>query len=390
MQLVNLSNLPWVGKRMKRNQAIFHYLLQNGAFDSGLYVQPPIVCNLSGKQMWALPHAHLVTETLVGRAPVRVVQPVYTLPFTWRAPVRVLSASLIARSLWAGSSRSRPYALWMNSIDPLSVEIGARLAPAAATRVFDSSDDFVEFEAEGFRRERAAASLARTLKLVDKVLCVNGNVGDKLDHPNKRVFENCTVFENFQSVRPSWSLKPHFPKPAGSKYVGFAGGLNRMRVDMGLLRLLFERLPTCRFIFVGYTNDQSLLAELGRFPNTAFVPEVPYDELPMVIRSFDVAIVPHLDNENTRGNDLLKVLDYFACGVPVVSTRCSNVGRYAGACRIAESHEDFVEAVEGLISARLVHDPEPGLRIARKRDWSAQVPHLVPWVLDGMSGPDPR
>jgi glycosyltransferase involved in cell wall biosynthesis len=380
MLLVNLSNLAWVPKRMKRNQAIFHHLLGTGTFEAGVYVHPPVVRNISTKQDWRLPYPEKVDNIIVGGARVSILQPVFTLPLTWRKPVMDASAAMIARSLNRAVIRDRPYLLWMNSIEPMAAAIAEQLGHNAAIRIFDSSDDLVEFETGGVRRARLEASLARVLKVADRVLCVNEHVMEKLNHPDKRVFHNCTDFDNFQRVRSDWTLPPHFPKPPGTRYIGFVGGLNRVRVDLDLLQLLFERFPQFRFLFVGYTNDPAIRVWLEKFPNAAFVPEVPYDTLPSVIRSFDVAIVPHLDNENTRGNDLLKVLDYFACGVPVVTTRCSNIDKYAGACWIAETHEDFVSRIAQLTDGSLRHDSEPGRQIARERTWQAQVPRLLPWL----------
>ena len=93
-----------------------------------------------------------------------------------------------------------------------------------------------------------------------------------------------------------------------------------------------------------------------------------------------MAIVPHLNNEYTRGNDLLKILDYFACGVPVVSTPSSNAGRYGHALYLAESALAFGNRIERLVSGLQRHNPAPGLAIARERSWENKVPGLVPWI----------
>ena len=388
MLLVNLSNLVWVPKRMKRNQAIFQHLLAQDLFTAGIYVHPPTVRNLGTNPEWRLPYAEGKGGAEAAGKRIDILQPVFTLPFTWRAPVMKFSATIIARSLKRRIGKQR-YALWMNSIEPLSVAIAAKLAPAAEGRIFDSSDDFVEFEPAGPKRAVLQHALARVLRLADGVLAVNEHVCAKLDHHHKRVFQNCTDFDNFQRMQSNQAISPYFPKPEGSRYVGFIGGLNRLRVDLELLEKLFTHLTDCRFLFVGYTNDPAIQTWLSRFPNASFVPEVPYDVLPTVIRSFDVAVVPHLDNENTRGNDLLKMLDYFACGVPVVTTRCSNVEKYAGACHIADGHEDFMSAVKQLIAGTVVHDPEPGIQIARSRTWVRQVQELLPWVMERLERPRP-
>lgn len=257
------------------------------------------------------------------------------------------------------------------------------LASSASHVIFDSSDDFLEYVSPDIR-PRFERMQKQVLSLADRVLCVNDHVSSKLDHRNKLVFRNCTDYDTFQRVSPWYCRPPYFPKLPNKRYIGFIGGLNVPRADIKLLRTLFRRFEDCQFLFVGYTNDPSVLDEIAQFPNAAFVPEVPYDELPNIIRTFDVAIVPHQDNEYTRGNDLLKVLDYFACAVPVVTTDVSGVGRYGHACHVAENHDQFAAAIDKLLRGAISHNPEPGRAIARRNTWRRQVPDLLPWIFAGL------
>jgi len=47
---------------------------------------------------------------------------------------------------------------------------------------------------------------------------------------------------------------------------------------------------------------------------------------------------------------LLKVMDYFACGVPVVSTGVSDVQAYGAAVRVASDPLDFVDRIQELLA----------------------------------------
>lgn len=381
--LLNISNIAWIPKQLKRNQAIFTSLMQSGVFDRGVYVNPPRISQASALGRRA-PQA-VVQDASDTPDGVTVVDVHFSLPFTWKRPVFRWSARRIAAQLFEGVLEERPYVLWMNSLHQMSVALGSVLAGGATRRIFDASDDFTAWE-KGDDRKAIVGNLRTVVELVDTVVCVNQAVADGIRHPSRIVFENCTDFESFQRVPEDFSLPPWIPKPAGTQIIGFTGGLNKGRVDFPLLEALFLRFPNARFLFAGYTNNASVDAFLARFPNVTFAGLVPYDRLPAVIRAFDVAIVPHLDNEYTRGNDLLKVLDYFACGVPVVTTNSSNVGKYAGACKIASSHEEFIGLVGDVLEGRLPHDPEPGRRIAESRTWTHRVPELARQLFPEMAG----
>jgi len=267
--------------------------------------------------------------------------------------------------------KARPYCLWVNNIDAPAYELFKVLAVRARAIVLDMSDDWTTFR--DAQPEARDARISDVMERADLMLAVNGIVKAKFAHKNSIVLGNATDFDNFQRRDASFALHDFLPKQPGSKIVGFIGGLNKERVDESLLDVLIGSLPDVLFVFVGYSNDAALVQKLKSFANVRFQSGVPYTDLPFVISAFDVAIVPHLDNEHTRGNDLLKVLDYLATGVPVVSTNCSGVRqKYGDAVTVADSHGDFVAQVQRHLAERN-HDSSIGKQLARDRDWKNVV-----------------
>ena len=51
----------------------------------------------------------------------------------------------------------------------------------------------------------------------------------------------------------------------------------------------------------------------------------PYDEALGYIKNFDVAIMPHINNELSQNMNPLKLYVYFSLGVPVVTTEVANI-----------------------------------------------------------------
>ena len=99
-------------------------------------------------------------------------------------------------------------------------------------------------------------------------------------------------------------------------------------------------------MFVGSAHlDQSIL-RLDRHPNVHFVGVKPYDEAQRFVEHFDVALIPHLDNEMTRSMNPLKAFVYCAAGVPVVSTPIANLDELADLITVAEGPDGFIDAIE--------------------------------------------
>lgn len=372
MVLINLALMPWTDAMKKRNQAIFtHLLADTTLFEKGLYVNPPLT--LMDHKRW--PKGPRIVNRSAGSKSFISIQPVQPLPFSYQPGIR----DALAYG-WARYLRSRaggPYTLWINNVEGHAFYFAKALLASAARSVLDLSDDFTTFTDDPEQIRNRISELAA---MTDKVLTVNEHVAGSLQHPDKKVFRNGTDYDLFQTRNPAYTNAPYWPKPAGSRYIGFSGGLSRGKTDVALLEKLFLAFPADTFLFVGTVDDPSLQEQIDAYPNAHCVPAVPYPDLPNVIRSFDVAIIPHQLNERTKGNDLLKLMDYLASGVPVVATPCSGLDQYSQLVRLANTHEQFVEAVRDVLSSTTPHDPEPGKNLARSRSWKATVPQLAAWL----------
>jgi glycosyltransferase involved in cell wall biosynthesis len=375
MILVNLAEMPWSNER-RRNAAMFLRLLGRPPFSSGIYVDPPTgssrATNVGGRFRMAKDSFRLVEV----EPRVRQYAPHFFLPFYHRPAVFKATVALFRRVL-ARAIGDEPYCLWINSVESGAHELAMALAERAQRVVVDLSDDWTTF------RDEDPAALAERLRAVlaraDAVIAVNEHVLAKFPHPRARVFHNATDFENFQRRDPTFALDGILPKTPGRKIVGFVGGLHVERVDQPLLLRMIDAMPDVTFVFVGYWNARDLVAQLEARPNVVVRKGVPHRDLPNVIHAFDVAIIPHLINEHTRGNDLLKVLDYMACGIPVVTTDCSNVRKYGQALHVVDTHDEFIATVRRLIDGGR-HDPAPGLAAAQAASWDRTVPELSAWL----------
>src|SRR4029077_12264333 len=99
------------------------------------------------------------------------------------------------------------------------------------------------------------------------------------------------------------------------------------------------------------------ILQLESEPNTHFVGVKPYEETLRFVEHFDVALIPHVDNEMTRSMNPLKAFVYCAAGVPVVSTPVANLGELAGLVTIARDANAFAAAIEAsLRSGRCTRD----------------------------------
>jgi teichuronic acid biosynthesis glycosyltransferase TuaH len=161
--------------------------------------------------------------------------------------------------------------------------------------------------------------------------------------------------------------------------VGFAGNLSK-RVDVGLLDAVASRDRS--LLLIGprqATFDPQTLDALLARPNVEWLPGRPYDALPAYFGGIDVGIVPYTDTAFNRASFPLKILEYLAAGLPVVSTDLPSV-RWLDTdlVRVAEGREAFADAVD----AAIAEASDPHLRsrrqaFAREHDWDERVATLA-------------
>jgi len=95
-------------------------------------------------------------------------------------------------------------------------------------------------------------------------------------------------------------------------------GLIRDWVDIGLLAEVARRRPEWHFVLIGDSTVN--LTPYRRLANMHFLGRKPYGELPAYCRQFDVGLIPFQVNELTYAVNPIKLREYLAAGLPVVST----------------------------------------------------------------------
>ncbi len=132
-----------------------------------------------------------------------------------------------------------------------------------------------------------------------------------------------------------------------------SGHEENLRLLVEPLKELASRGTKLEFRAVGFGKEHPLAKEFAAVPGlrTLFVPFIASERVPQALAEFDVGLVPLVDNPWCRGKYSIKVLEYMACGVPVVASR---VGE----------------------NVHLVEDGKTGFLAASPQEWAEQLSQL--------------
>lgn len=149
--------------------------------------------------------------------------------------------------------------------------------------------------------------------------------------------------------------------------IGFAGTIDS-RIYFAMVQYICEAFPECDVEFWGDIYEE-YPAWLDGYTNLKYKGQVTYDELPSVIQSFDVAILPFYGEYQQRiPNELYQ---YLACGKQVVASNMPNLPK-CDAIYISDSVADAVKNMR--IALGCVRDDaikNKAKEIAKEHDWAA-------------------
>ena len=160
--------------------------------------------------------------------------------------------------------------------------------------------------------------------------------------------------------------------------LGLVGNLEP-KTDAALLERLARERPDCHVVLVGSTHSNPDILRLDEYDNVFFVGVVRYPEVKAWIRRFDVALLPHLDTEQTRAMHPLKLLVYASLGVPTIATGVNNLGVLAPFIDVADDHDAFMEALDRALAGGGTNR-EALARTVEANSWERRVDEIMQLV----------
>jgi glycosyltransferase involved in cell wall biosynthesis len=159
--------------------------------------------------------------------------------------------------------------------------------------------------------------------------------------------------------------------------IGFLGFINSW-VDLELVSATAVEYPNWSFVFIG--PSQVPTSSLPKAKNIHFLGPISYDEVPLYAGHFDVGLIPFKTNTLTKSVNPLKLMEYFAMGLPVVSTPLPEVIKYQDHAMIASNPKSFGAAIR----TALDHDSDEKRRsrqkLAKTHSWKSRSDQLREWI----------
>ena len=247
----------------------------------------------------------------------------------------------------------------------------------AKLKIYYCVDDWLNYP--GLDHTRLAAMEHQLFRTVDAVVATSRNLEQKKRPGCPSLYLPQGVdFDHFHQRLGTDDL---IPKMAAIKkpIVGFFGLISEW-IDLELIIHLSQEFPAVSFVLIG--NSDVPTESLSTCPNIHQMGPVKYDDLPRWARYFDVGLIPFVLNDLTKAVNPLKLLEYYALGLPVLSTRLPDLEDTSGPLFLASDHKEFRKSLQLILASDQDRLSPQAVAVARQHSWQHRLEKLSTFIQD--------
>jgi glycosyltransferase involved in cell wall biosynthesis len=243
----------------------------------------------------------------------------------------------------------------------------------ARRRIFDAVDDWTQHPWMKQWQKRLENNYQVIGEQADIIFTVANELRERFNHqPKVHWIPNGVDFEHWQGGASLPTDLENIPAPI----IGYVGVI-QSRIDIELVKNLAEQNPLKSFVFIGNVYPEFNQDQLAHCGNVYFLGQKTYRELPAYVNHFHACIIPHKVDQFTRSMNPLKLYEYLACGLPVISTPVSGLSLFGDLVRVAGDAEAFGREIDRALSEDSEAHRLARKSIVRNHTWEQRVDQMM-------------
>jgi glycosyltransferase involved in cell wall biosynthesis len=234
--------------------------------------------------------------------------------------------------------------LWINP--HYAAHLAGRMDERAM--IYDVGEDWSAMATLRDLRERIIAQDLMAARKADAIIVCCQHLADlKSEFASKvHVIPNGVDLERYESIYKRALAGHPLTRNWSHPVLGHTGTLHSDRTDVDLVVKVARAFPQGTIALIGPdslnpADRKCLLAE----PNIRLTGPMKNAELPSIMSAFDVCLVPHQVNPFSDSQNPLKLFEYLASGLPIVSTPINGFRDFPELIHLASDAEAFNAAI---------------------------------------------
>jgi len=325
----------------------------------------------------------------------RIVFEYFVLPFDtrWSWDSLGFNQSVALKAIWNAINRYRlrDFILWISdpSQGSLVGELGERLS------VYQCSDDPIHACDREDYRVRIEIAERKLLSKVDLVFATSRVLYEERRMVNEKTYlvPNGVDADRFLRAAKERPIEPVDLRDIPNPRIAFVGNLDD-RLDWVLLQVLADRNPSYSFVFIGNVSRRAssdvrqAIQDLSRRANVYLVGHKRNDQIPSYFVHFAAGMIPYRRTKYLDAVFPLKMFEYLAGLIPVVTTDLESLREYEGLINIARTPDEFSQMLQLSVRDGL-RDRDHIEQFGRENGWDRRVETMEAFIaqeLDGRMG----
>lgn len=244
-------------------------------------------------------------------------------------------------------------------------------------------DEFAEFE--GYDAETIMRLEREQIEKADLVVATSQKL-----HRTKQAIRDDVVYVphgvDYDHFTSAWQEEPALPEDirhlAGPVF-GYFGLLHHW-VDIELLREVAQLRPGYQFVLIGEVKVD--LNGLDCLPNVHVLGRRAYADLPAYCAGFDAAMMLFRQNSMTENVNPIKMQEYLAAGLPIVSTPLPEADGFSPFVIMAKSADAFAAACDRVLVTWMRKDRATISETVRTNGWETRISRIEAALAGSSSG----
>lgn len=371
---------PWEGMWRNRHQLMSIFARYNTVF----YVEPRLPFRKLFKEIWSgnisLKHifGRLFSVTSEG---VNVYHSPIWLPINEKPILKqftnYLWKYLLVRKIKKLTSK-KPI-LWLSR--PHFVALAGLLDEKLL--VYHVVDEYLGYFGHSLNdKEKIKKNEEMLLRKADIVIVVSTNLLESKSKLNSNTFlvPNAVNYKSYQSAGPT--VIENIQRPM----IGYSGLISN-RLNIEKLMSLADRRPDWNLLFIGditFGQVRDEILSLKERDNVFFLGRKNITELPSYLKSLDVGMIPYRVGLQAENVSPLKLYEYFAAGIPVVTTDFCAAREFNKIAYVSKTFHDLEKNIQDCLKmAELVNKRiARGHKMASENTWDDRVKEISKIVTD--------
>jgi len=193
----------------------------------------------------------------------------------------------------------------------------------------------------------------------------------KYQHPNKQNFYYVPNGVDVKHFKKNYKIPIEYQDIKSPRII-YLGGIYEW-FNTGLLKYIASKLANYNFILIGPSGID--LSDLKRYKNIFLLGIKKYNEIPAYLQYADVGIIPFKNSQLTRSVSPIKMFEYFAAGLPVVSTRIEEAESLNPPAYFTDEPAEFVKNLKE--SFREGKNKKEYFEFATNNSWDSRLSNIL-------------